>query len=48
MLSFVEMVTSLYDQVSRLPTGTVRNLLSAQGKFWRLLAGGRAEDAKGE
>ncbi len=48
MLAFVEMVTSLYDQVSRLPTGTVRNLLSAQGKVWRLLAGGKSEDSKAE
>jgi len=48
MLGFVEMLTSLYDQTSRLPTGSVRNLLSAQGKVWRLLAGGRAEATKGE
>jgi DNA-binding transcriptional regulator GbsR (MarR family) len=44
MLGFVEMVTSLYDQVSRLPTGSVRNLLSAGGKVSKLWAGGPAED----
>ena len=32
MLEFVEMLTSLYAQISRLPTGTIRGLLSAQGK----------------
>jgi DNA-binding transcriptional regulator GbsR (MarR family) len=48
MLGFVEMVTSIYDQVSRLPTGSVRNLLSAQGKVWKLFSGGKTEDPKGE
>ena len=48
MLGFVEMLTSLYQQMSKLPTGSIRNLLSAQGKLWRLLARGRAEDSKGE
>jgi DNA-binding transcriptional regulator GbsR (MarR family) len=48
MLAFVEMLTSLYDQVSRLPTGSVRNLLSAQGKVRKLFPGGQTEGAKGE
>ena len=33
ILEFVEMLTSLYGQISRLPTGTVRGLMSAQGKL---------------
>jgi len=41
MLEFVEMLTSLYAQLAKLPTGTVRGLLAAQGKMRRLLAGGR-------
>jgi DNA-binding transcriptional regulator GbsR (MarR family) len=41
MLGFVEMLTSLYDQISRLPMGTVRHLLSAQGKLRKLLTGRR-------
>ena len=48
MLEFVEMLTSLYAQIARLPTGTVRGLLSAQGKVRRLLAGGRAAAIQGE
>jgi DNA-binding transcriptional regulator GbsR (MarR family) len=32
MLEFVEMVTSLYTQVSALPTGAIQGLLSTQGK----------------
>ncbi|MGD0223992.1 MAG: MarR family transcriptional regulator [Terriglobia bacterium] len=48
MLEFVEMLTSLYAQISRLPTGTIHGLLSAQGKVRRLLAGGRAVPAPGE
>ena len=48
MLQFVEMVTSLYAQISRLPAGTVRRLLSAQGKVRKLLAGGRAAPGPGE
>ncbi len=36
-LEFVEMVTSLYTQVSKLPTGTIRGLLSAQGRVRKLL-----------
>jgi DNA-binding transcriptional regulator GbsR (MarR family) len=39
MLEFVEMLTSLYAQISRLPTGTVRGLLSAQGKVRALFSG---------
>jgi DNA-binding transcriptional regulator GbsR (MarR family) len=39
MLSFVEMITSLYSQISALPTGAIRGLLSAQGKVRSLLIG---------
>jgi DNA-binding transcriptional regulator GbsR (MarR family) len=42
MLEFVEMLTSLYAQVAALPTGTVRGLLSAQGKVRSLLNLGRS------
>jgi DNA-binding transcriptional regulator GbsR (MarR family) len=45
MLEFVEMVTSLYSQVSALPTGAVRGLLSAKGKLRGLLNLGQS-DAK--
>jgi DNA-binding transcriptional regulator GbsR (MarR family) len=45
MLEFVEMLTSLYAQISRLPTGTVRALLSAQGRARQLLSGGPEEPA---
>jgi DNA-binding transcriptional regulator GbsR (MarR family) len=48
MLGFVEMLTSLYEQMSRLPTGSVRNLLSAQGKVSSFLAGGRAQGRAGD
>lgn len=48
MLEFVEMLTSLYGQISRLPTGTVRGLLSAQGKVQKLLTGRPAAPAPGE
>jgi len=41
MLEFVEMVTSLYTQVSALPTGAVRGLLSANGKIRSLLTLGQ-------
>ena len=47
MLEFVEMLTSLYAQLSRLPTGTVRRLLSAQGKLRKLLRGRPAAPAAG-
>jgi DNA-binding transcriptional regulator GbsR (MarR family) len=40
MLEFVEMVTSLYTQISVLPTGAIRALLSAQGKVRSLFTGG--------
>lgn len=42
MLEFVEMLTSLYGQIARLPTGTVRGLLSAQGRVRSLLGGGKS------
>lgn len=48
MLEFVEMLTSLYAQMSRLPTGTIHGLLSAEGKVRRLLTGGRSVPAPGE
>jgi hypothetical protein len=37
MLEFVEMVTSLYTQISALPTGAVRGLFAAKGKIRSLL-----------
>lgn len=43
MLEFVEMVTSLYTQMSALPTGAIRGLLSAQGKVRSLLTLGRSD-----
>ena len=46
MLEFVEMLTSLYTQISRLPTGTIRGLLSAQGKV-RGLFGAFGSDSTG-
>ncbi len=45
MLEFVEMVTSLYTQMSALPTGAIRGLLSAQGKVRSLLSLGRSDPA---
>jgi DNA-binding transcriptional regulator GbsR (MarR family) len=45
MLEFVEMLTSLYSQISSLPTGALRRLLSAQGKVRKLLAGRPVEPA---
>jgi DNA-binding transcriptional regulator GbsR (MarR family) len=42
MLEFVEMLTLLYGQISRLPTGTVRGLMSARGKVRSLLAVGKS------
>jgi DNA-binding transcriptional regulator GbsR (MarR family) len=48
MLEFVEMLTSLYSQIARLPTGTVRGLLSAQGKVRRLLRSARPGAAPAE
>jgi DNA-binding transcriptional regulator GbsR (MarR family) len=38
MLEFVEMVTSLYTQMSSLPTGAIQGLLSAQGKLRSLFS----------
>ena len=43
MLEFVEMVTSLYSQMSALPTGAIRGLLSAKGKVRSLLTLGRSD-----
>jgi len=48
MLEFVEMLTSLYGQISRLPTGAVRALLSAQGKVRGLLSGIASSATPGE
>jgi DNA-binding transcriptional regulator GbsR (MarR family) len=45
MLEFVEMVTSLYAQMSALPTGAIRGLLSAQGKVRSLLSLGKSDPA---
>ena len=43
MLDFVEMLTSLYTQMSALPTGAIRGLLAAQGKVRKLLRGGGSQ-----
>jgi DNA-binding transcriptional regulator GbsR (MarR family) len=48
MLEFVEMLTSLYGQISRLPTGTVRGLLSAQGKVRSLFSSFAGTSTDGE
>ncbi len=48
MLEFVEMLTSLYSQVSKLPTGTIRRLLSAQGSVRRLFRSRASNSAAGE
>jgi DNA-binding transcriptional regulator GbsR (MarR family) len=48
MLEFVEMLTSLYGQISKLPTGTVRNLLSAHGKVRGLFSSLAGKTADGE
>jgi len=48
MLEFVEMVTSLYTQASRLPAGALRGLLSAQGKLRKVLGGGKSGSSHGE
>ncbi len=45
MLGFVEMLTSLYTQMSALPTGAIRGLLSAQGKIRSLLTLGGSDSA---
>jgi DNA-binding transcriptional regulator GbsR (MarR family) len=45
MLGFVETLTSLYSQMSALPTGAIRALLSAQGKIRSLLTLGRSDPA---
>ena len=37
MLTFVEALTSLYEEMHRLPTGAVRNLLKMRGKIRKLL-----------
>jgi len=47
MLGFVEMLTSLYSQMSALPTGVIRGLLSAQGKVRNLFTLGRPDPAGG-
>ncbi len=39
MLDFVQTLTSLYEEVSQLPTGTLRSLLRLKGKLRKLLAG---------
>jgi DNA-binding transcriptional regulator GbsR (MarR family) len=45
MLEFVEMLTSLYMQMSALPTGAIRRLISAQGKVRSRLSGGARASA---
>jgi len=37
MLGFLEALASLYQEVRRLPTGVIRNLLKARGKLHKLL-----------
>jgi DNA-binding transcriptional regulator GbsR (MarR family) len=46
MLAFVEMLTSLYEQISKLPTGSVRTMLGGQGRLGSVLAGGPAVASK--
>jgi len=48
MLEFVEMLTSLYSQLSALPTGAIRGLLSAQGKVRSLFTAGSSSRSQGE
>jgi DNA-binding transcriptional regulator GbsR (MarR family) len=36
MLNFLDTMTSLYDQIHRMPTGAIRGLLKAPGKVRRL------------
>ncbi len=38
MLDFVQTLTSLYEELSQLPTGTLRSLLRLKGKLRKLLA----------
>jgi DNA-binding transcriptional regulator GbsR (MarR family) len=45
MLEFVEMLTSFYSQISALPMGAIRGLLSAKGKVRSLLSLGKSEPA---
>ena len=45
MREFVEMLTSLYMQMSALPTGAIRRLISAQGKVRSRLSGGARASA---
>jgi DNA-binding transcriptional regulator GbsR (MarR family) len=45
MLGFVETLTSLYSQISALPTSAIRGLLSAQGKVRSLLTLERSGEA---
>jgi hypothetical protein len=40
MLGFLEMLTSLYEQIAKLPTGSVRTMLGGQGRLGTVLAGG--------
>jgi len=37
MLSFLDTLTSLYDQIDRMPTGAVRSILKVPGKVRKLL-----------
>ncbi|HKS95921.1 MAG TPA: MarR family transcriptional regulator [Terriglobia bacterium] len=41
MLSFVEALTSLYEEIHRLPPTAVRGLLKASGKLRKLVGSGR-------
>jgi DNA-binding transcriptional regulator GbsR (MarR family) len=40
MLTFVETLNSLYEEIHRMPTGAIRNLLKMRGKIKKLLARG--------
>ncbi len=47
MLAFVEMLMSLYEQISKLPTGSVRTMLGGQGSLGTVLAGGEPSKSAG-
>jgi DNA-binding transcriptional regulator GbsR (MarR family) len=40
MLEFLETMTSLYDELRRIPTSVLRRIAGLRGKLSRLLAGG--------
>ena len=42
MLAFLDTLTSLYEEIHRMPTGAVRGVLRAKGKVTKLLRGKRS------